>query len=77
MHLIRNIFLLVFIIFRNSELKNHEKPLKGNNDLLTITRKTIIVNNVFISDESYVERFVISIYEVPTLVHIQEKLKGL
>lgn len=28
--------------FRNAELKNHAKPLKGNNDLLSITRPEII-----------------------------------
>lgn len=28
--------------FRNSELENHEKPLKGNNDLLSITRPDIV-----------------------------------
>lgn len=28
--------------FRNEELKNHEKSLKGNNDLLSITRPDII-----------------------------------
>ena len=26
--------------FRNAELENHDKPLKGNNDLLSITRWT-------------------------------------
>ncbi len=30
--------------FRNEELKNHHKPLKGNNDLLSITRPEIIQN---------------------------------
>lgn len=30
--------------FRNSELINHEKNLKGNNDLLSITRPEIIYN---------------------------------
>ena len=28
--------------FRNDALANHEKPLKGNNDLLSITRPDII-----------------------------------
>ena len=28
--------------FRNAELKNHDKPLQGNNDLLSITRPDII-----------------------------------
>lgn len=28
--------------FRNAELADHEKPLKGNNDLLSITRPEII-----------------------------------
>lgn len=28
--------------FRNDQLKDHEKPLKGNNDLLSITRPDII-----------------------------------
>lgn len=28
--------------FRNEELKNHDKPLKGNNDLLSITRPDVI-----------------------------------
>jgi 5-methyltetrahydrofolate--homocysteine methyltransferase len=28
--------------FRNEQLKNHSKPLKGNNDLLSITRPDII-----------------------------------
>ncbi|XP_044532254.1 methionine synthase [Gracilinanus agilis] len=30
--------------FRGQELKNHAKPLKGNNDLLSITRPDIICN---------------------------------
>ena len=30
--------------FRNAELANHEKALKGNNDLLSITQPTIIYN---------------------------------
>ena len=28
--------------FRNEDLKDHEKPLKGNNDLLSITRPDVI-----------------------------------
>lgn len=30
--------------FRNAELADHQKNLKGNNDLLSITQPTIIYN---------------------------------
>ena len=36
--------------FRNSELINHEKNLKGNNDLLSITRPEIIYNIHLVED---------------------------
>ena len=53
--------------FRNESLKNHQKPLKGNNDLLSITRPDIIkeihalyyeqlVGRVFVNTTCYGEK---------------------
>lgn len=41
--------------FRGDEFKDHSRPLKGNNDLLSITQSEIIykIHKVVLSDEKY------------------------